>query len=84
MENSKIKFKYNNKIYQTSNLTNQLQRLGITENDIEIIKEAPKKMNDIKVYHFQNTVTGYTITSIYEDLSHLNYIKHLEQWIKLD
>ena len=40
------KFKYNNRIYNPSNLDKKLKKLGITRSDIEIIEDTTIKDND--------------------------------------
>lgn len=67
------KFTYNGRIYNPVNLEKKLKKIGISINDIEIIpeKEEPIETSDIKLYHFKNEVSGETITSIYNNLNHL-------------
>ena len=80
MENSKIKFKYGGKIYQTGNLERQLQQLGITENDIEIVQDKIKEYIEVKTYTFINKSNGHTIVSIYPNLENLKGLYNLEDW----
>lgn len=65
-----ITFKYNNKLYKVQHLKNKLKKLGITEQDIEIIPEQEQliEYQDIKLYYFINHKTGESITSIYPEL----------------
>lgn len=82
MENQ-ITFKYNGKIWNPKNPEKKLKQLGITWDDVEIIKEEIKEekkeeyMNPV-LYEFKNIKTGETILSIYNklDLDFLN----LEDW----
>ena len=69
------KFKYNNRIYNPSNLDKKLKKLGITRSDIEIIEDTIIKDNDnedngITKHHFI-LPNGYTVTSIYDNLDNL-------------
>lgn len=65
-----ITFKYNNKQYTTNNLDSKLNKLGITREDIEILgkRDLGEIDTSIKKYHYRNPITGYTITSIYDNL----------------
>lgn len=69
------KFKYNNRIYNPSDLDKKLKKLGITRSDIEIIEDTTIKDNDnednrITKHHFI-LPNGYTVTSIYDNLDNL-------------
>ena len=69
------KFKYNNRIYNPSNLDKKLKKLGITRSDIEIIedtiiKDTDNEDNGITKHHFI-LPNGYTVTSIYDNLDNL-------------
>lgn len=69
------KFKYNNRIYNPSDLDKKLKKLGITRSDIEIIEDTTIKDNDnedngITKHHFI-LPNGYTVTSIYNNLDNL-------------
>ena len=69
------KFKYNNRIYNPSDLDKKLKKLGITLSDIEIIEDSIIKDNDnenngITKHHFI-LPNGYTVTSIYDNLDNL-------------
>ena len=71
------KFKYNNRIYNPSDLDKKLKKLGITRSDIEIIEDTIIKDNDndnedngITKHHFI-LPNGYTVTSIYDNLDNL-------------
>ena len=50
-----MKFIYNNKIYNPSNLDKKLKKLGITIDDIEIVKETKK----IEQEEIKNTCLFY-------------------------
>lgn len=66
-----MKFKYNGRIYNPVNTEKKLKKMGITMNDIEIIKEdsikEPFPISDVKLYYYYNPNTGYSITSIYDN-----------------
>ena len=70
-----MKFKYNNRIYNPSDLDKKLKKLGITRSDIEIIEDTTIKDNDnedngITKHHFILS-NGYIVTSIYDNLDNL-------------
>lgn len=66
-----MKFKYNGRIYNPVNTEKKLKKMGITMDDIEIIKEDienfPPPTSDIELFYFYNPNTGYSITSIYDN-----------------
>ena len=69
------KFKYNNRIYNPSDLDKKLKKLGITRSDIEIIEDTTIKDNDnedngITKHHFI-LPNNYIVTSIYNNLDNL-------------
>ena len=67
------KFKYNNRIYNPSDLDKKLKKLGITRSDIEIIEDTTIKEEldtSITKHHFI-LPNGYTVTSIYDKLDNL-------------
>ena len=67
------KFKYNNRIYNPSDLDKKLKKLGITYSDIEIIEDTTIKEEpdtSITKHHFV-LPNGYTVTSIYNNLDNL-------------
>lgn len=62
----RTKFKYNGITYYPKDPDKKLKQLGITWNDVEIIKEEiakPIELMDIKLYYFVNHA-GQSITSI--------------------
>lgn len=69
-------FKYQNKIYEVPNLEKKLKRMKLTLADIEIIdkpiitNKVSDEDNGIVKHHFK-LPNGYTITSIYDNLNHL-------------
>ena len=74
------KFLYNKEIYTSFNLKKALKKLGITIEDITILPEEKEEDcidSSIKKHHFKLS-NGYTITSIYNNLNHLN-ISEYEQ-----
>ena len=66
-----MKFMYNGRIYNPVNVEKKLEKMGITIDDIVIIKEESKKdsplVSDIKLFYFYNPNTGCSITSIYDN-----------------
>ena len=67
------KFKYNNRIYNPSDLDKKLKKLGITRSDIEIIEDTTIKEEldtSITKHHFV-LPNGYIVTSIYDNLDNL-------------
>lgn len=66
-----MKFMYNGRIYNPVNVEKKLKKMGITIDDIEIIKEESKKgpplVLNIKLFYFYNPDTGCSITSIYDN-----------------
>lgn len=68
-------FKYQDKIYKTSNLDKKLKKMKLTLADIELIDKPVKVDNDnedngITKHHFI-LPNGYTVTSIYNNLDNL-------------
>lgn len=80
-------FKYNGKIWNPKNPEKKLKQLGITWDDVEIIKENVKEeiieCNDTKLYHFINRKTGETISSIYDDLNNLKNVICINDYERL-
>lgn len=76
-----MKFKYNGRIYNPSNVRNKLKKLGITMDDIEIIPEEVKEIeyDDTKKYYFKSSI-GETIVSIYPNLDHLKGIINVSEY----
>ncbi len=72
-----MKFKYNGRIYNPVNTEKKLKKMGITMDDIEIIKEdsvkEPPPISDVKLFYYYNPVTGYSITSIYDNVNENGY-----------
>lgn len=70
-----VTFKYKNKQYTTNNLTNKLSKLGISENEIEILgkRDLGEIDTSIKKYKYINKKTGWSITSIYNNLQEPDY-----------
>lgn len=67
------KFKYNNRIYNPSDLDKKLKKLGITRSDIEIIEDTTIKeeLDTSIIKHHFVLPNGYTVTSIYDNLDNL-------------
>lgn len=53
-----MKFKYNNKIYETPNLEKKLKRMNLTLDDIEIIPDIVKQI-DVKEYGIPGKTIRY-------------------------
>lgn len=69
-----MKFKYNGKIYNPSNLEKKLAKLNITINDIELLEDKSKDIiinDNIKLYTFRSKKDNSIIKSIYPNLSNL-------------
>lgn len=66
-----MKFMYNGRVYNPVNVEKKLKKMGITIDDIVIIKEESKKdlplVSDVKLFYFYNPNTGCSITSIYDN-----------------
>lgn len=65
-------FKYNGKIWNPKNPEKKLKQLGITWNDVEIIKEpVEEKIEEYedphRLHYFYNPATKYSISSIYNE-----------------
>ena len=65
-----MKFKYNGRIYNPSNAEKKLKKMGISINDIEIIKEEDviEEPFTEKLFYYYNPNTGYSICSIYDNV----------------
>lgn len=66
-------FKYQDKIYKTSNLDKKLKKMKLTLADIELIDKPTKVDNEdngITKHHFI-LFNGYTVTSIYDNLDYM-------------
>lgn len=82
----RIKFKYNDIIYYPKNPEKKLKQLGITWDDVEIIKEEEKKVDPIeylnpRLFIFKNEKTGETIESIYNNLWNLKDTININDYI---
>lgn len=66
-----ITFKYNGKQYTTNNLQNKLNKLGISESDIELMGQKQESEIDtsIKLYKWYNKKTKGSLYSIYKELN---------------
>lgn len=80
-----MKFIYNNRIYNPSNLEKKLKKLCITIKDIQILEDKQKEETEIdtsiKLYYFKNNKTKETIISIYPSLEQLKDIINTEDYI---
>lgn len=82
------RFKYNNREYETFNVKKTLRKMGITLKDIEILPDKKIEIknevdNSIQLYYFKNIKTGYTITSIYDNLDNLKHIKDINDYERI-
>lgn len=72
-----MKFIYNGRIYNPVNTEKKLKKMGITMDDIKIIKkpsiEEPPPTSDVKLYYYYNPITGYSISSIYDNVNEKGY-----------
>lgn len=70
-----MKFIYNGRIYNPVNVEKKLKKMGISMDDIEIIKETPliEPPSDVKLFYYYNPNTGYSITSIYDNVNENGY-----------
>lgn len=69
-----ITFKYKDKIISTPNLEKKLKRMKISIDDIEIMEEIPKQIDQDEfeekdLYYFINKDNGYRHCSIYDECS---------------
>lgn len=83
----RIKFKYNGIIYYPKDLNKKLKKLGITEDDIEVIddsekEEIPLELDDTKKYYFTNGKS--TIVSIYNNLDNLRNMINVDEYVQCD
>lgn len=83
-----ITFKYNNKIWKPKNPEKKLRQLGITWDNVEIIKEEVSTLEDeidtsVQLYRFKNTLTNEEIISIYPSLEHLKKIININDYIMI-
>lgn len=72
-----MKFKYNGRIYNPVDTKKKLKKMGISMDDIEIIKEdsieESPSLSDVKLFYYYNPNTGYSITSIYDNVNEKGY-----------
>ena len=68
---------YNGRVYNPVNTEKKLKKMGITIDDIEIIKEGPVEepppIPDVELYYYYNPITGCSIVSIYENVNENGY-----------
>ena len=81
----RIKFKYNGIVYYPKDLDKKLKKLGITEDDIEVIDDSEKEeisleLDDTKKYYFTNGI--FTITSIYNNLDNLRNMINVDEYVQ--
>jgi hypothetical protein len=74
--NKPVTFRYNGKQYTTNDLTKKLNKMGITENEIELANnKVETQSRDFPIYLFKNKKKGDYIESIYSTLDSIsNYI----------
>lgn len=81
-----MKFKYNGRIYNPVNVEKKLKKMGITINDIEIIPEEIKKIEEVDdtvTYLFIDKNNGKKIISIYNNLDNLKDIVNVNDYEKV-
>ena len=81
-----MKFKYNGRIYNPVNVEKKLKKMGITMDDIEIIPEEVKKIEEVDdtvTYLFIDKNNGKKITSIYDNLDNLKDIVNVNDYEKV-
>lgn len=81
-----MKFKYNGRIYNPVNVEKKLKKMGITINDIEIIPEEVKKIEEVDdtvTYLFIDKNNGKKIISIYDNLDNLKDIVNVNDYEKV-
>ena len=81
-----MKFMYNGRIYNPVNVEKKLKKMGITMDDIEIIPEEFKKIEEVDdtvTYLFIDKNNGKKITSIYDNLDNLKDIVNVNDYEKV-
>lgn len=81
-----MKFKYNGRIYNPVNVEKKLKKMGITMDDIEIIPEEVKKIEEVDdtvTYLFIDKNNGKKIISIYDNLDNLKDIVNVNDYEKV-
>ena len=81
-----MKFMYNGRIYNPVNVEKKLKKMGITRDDIEIIPEEIKKIeedDDTVTYLFIDKNNGKKIISIYDNLDNLKNIVNVNDYEKV-
>lgn len=81
-----MKFMYNGRIYNPVNVEKKLKKMGITMDDIEIIPEEIKKIEEVDdtvTYLFIDKNNGKKIISIYDNLDNLKNIVNVNDYEKV-
>ena len=81
-----MKFKYNGRIYNPVNVEKKLKKMRITMDDIEIIPEEIKKIEEVDdtvTYLFIDKNNGKKIISIYDNLDNLKDIVNVNDYEKV-
>lgn len=81
-----MKFMYNGRIYNPVNVEKKLKKMGITMDDIEIIPEEVKKIEEVDdtiTYLFIDKNNGKKIISIYDSLDNLKDIVNVNDYEKV-
>lgn len=82
-----MKFMYNGRIYNPVNVEKKLKKMGITMDDIEIIPEEIKKIEEVDdtvTYLFIDRVNGKRIVSIYDNLDDLKDIENISNYALIE
>ena len=81
-----MKFMYNGRIYNPVNVEKKLKKMGITMDDIEIIPEEVKKIEEVDdtvTYLFIDKNNGKRIVSIYDNLDDLKDLINVNDYEKV-
>ena len=81
-----MKFMYNGRIYNPVNVEKKLKKMGITMDDIEIIPEEIKKIEEVDdtvTYLFIDKNNGKKIISIYDNLDNIKNIVNVNDYEKV-
>lgn len=82
-----IKFKYNDKIYQTKDLDKKLSQMNLTKDDIELLEDKVEEIESIPLHYLFNTRNGHVMVGIQslEEIKKDTFIKQYdwEEWIEI-
>ena len=69
-----MRFKYNNKIYNPSNIEKKLKKMGITMEDIEILPEEKKKESNNGIEDYMLDKEQVIIKSKLDNIRRICYV----------